>query len=98
MVNDGMVHGPEHAIGNIRRTGNLQKMAACMNHFISEGFEAELYTLAGPASNRWRLFPAPVFSAAFWDLKASSHAARSDLDTNGLRAYRSAGWGVGQVR
>jgi len=43
-----------------------------MNHFISEGLEAELYTLAGPASNRWRLFLAPVFSAASWDLKASS--------------------------
>src|SRR5437016_9657248 len=61
MVNDGTVHGPEDAIGNIRRTGDLQKMAACMNHLSSEGLEAELYTLAGPASNRRRRFRLQYF-------------------------------------
>jgi hypothetical protein len=42
MVNDGMVHGPEHAIGNIRRTWNLQKVAACMSHFFLRGLRSRI--------------------------------------------------------
>src|SRR5258707_1386047 len=32
MVNDRMIHGPKHAIRNVRWTGDLEEVAACMNH------------------------------------------------------------------
>jgi len=37
-----MIHGPEHPIGNIRWTGNLEKVAACMNHFGSDGLRSRI--------------------------------------------------------
>ncbi len=36
MINDGPTDGPQNAIGNVCRTGDLQKVAAGMNHIIDD--------------------------------------------------------------
>jgi hypothetical protein len=42
MVDDRMIHGPEHAIRDIGWTRDLEKVAACMNHFNSDWLRSRI--------------------------------------------------------
>jgi len=41
VVNDGLVDGPQNAVGNVRGAWNLKKVAASVNHGGSDYYSLE---------------------------------------------------------